>query len=133
MSETKRTDIPWRVGHDGPSRPIITTANQKMLSLSGFENGRWISYDGEDDDAEFIVSAVNAHAANIARIAELEKALDAAKSILWMAEKYAEGGGSHSGEMRDYLEATEKIDAADGDARRLLDKGDDNLEAQPSA
>ena len=35
--------------------------------------------------------------------------LEAAKSILWMAEKYAEGGGSRGPEMRDYQAAIDII------------------------
>ena len=41
--------------------------------------------------------------------AALRKALKAAERILWMAEKYAEDGGSGGPEMRDYTEAIEEI------------------------
>ena len=44
------------------------------------------------------------------RIRELSTALEAAESILWMAEKYAEGGGMHSIEMEDYQRVKEIID-----------------------
>jgi hypothetical protein len=43
---------------------------------------------------------------------ELAAALRAASSILWMAEKYAEAGGSRGPEMRDYTEAAETVEAA---------------------
>lgn len=39
--------------------------------------------------------------------AEMGEALSDADRIMWMAERYAEGGGSHGPEMRDY-EPTEK-------------------------
>lgn len=38
-------------------------------------------------------------------MAEIEELRSAARSILWMAALYAEGGGSNGPEMRDYLEA----------------------------
>lgn len=38
------------------------------------------------------------------RCATLEAALKAAKSIMWMAKNYAEAGGTHGPEMRDYNE-----------------------------
>lgn len=40
------------------------------------------------------------------RVRNLEEALNAADSVMWMAERYAEGGGANGPEMRDYLSAT---------------------------
>lgn len=40
---------------------------------------------------------------------QLERELNAAKSLLWMAEKYAEAGGSNGPEMREYRAAMEII------------------------
>lgn len=48
------------------------------------------------------------------RQAELEAQVEAAKSIMWMAEKYAEAGGSRGHEMRDYLEVMAAIGCANG-------------------
>ena len=44
-------------------------------------------------------------------ITALEKKLQAAKSILWMAERYAEGGGSNGPEIREYEEAIKIIES----------------------
>lgn len=41
--------------------------------------------------------------------AEIEQLRSAAKSILWMAREYAEGGGSNGPEMQDYRAAAEII------------------------
>jgi hypothetical protein len=60
----KHSATPWQVGYDGPSRPIISTADHKLLSISQLTApGRHDSYDTEDADAELIVRAVNAHEA----------------------------------------------------------------------
>lgn len=59
MSET--TPRPWRVGYDGPSRPIISTADRGvMLTIGKLEGGRGRGYAAEDADAALIVAAVNA-------------------------------------------------------------------------
>lgn len=42
----------------------------------------------------------------------LEGALRKAESVLWMAEQYAIGGGTHGPEMREYKVAAEAVDAA---------------------
>lgn len=44
-----------------------------------------------------------------ARVRELETHLEAAKSLMWMAKEWAEGGGSGGLEMRDYLEVCETM------------------------
>lgn len=49
----------FRIIHDGPSRPIIETPAGKWLSLSQFDNGRWVSYDREEADCQVIVEALN--------------------------------------------------------------------------
>lgn len=52
------TSGPWRVGHDGPSRPIILTADPKiMLSISAFVDGKWTTYDNEKEDAKLVAAA----------------------------------------------------------------------------
>lgn len=52
---------PWKVGHDGPSRPIIETADiGLMLSLEAFNNGKWGPFDDEEDITQLVVNAVNA-------------------------------------------------------------------------
>ena len=45
-------------------------------------------------------------------VAELAAALKAADSILWMAERYAEAGGTYSIEMEEYEVAEKAIHAA---------------------
>lgn len=40
---------------------------------------------------------------------EHKRVVDAARSILWMARAYAEGGGSNGPEMQDYEAAVEII------------------------
>lgn len=48
----------WEVAHDGPSRPIIFTPDKRMLSLSQWENGRWVSYEQEESDCAHIVESM---------------------------------------------------------------------------
>lgn len=59
-------------------------------------------------------------------LAAADALADAFKSIQWMAERYAEGGGSYSQEMEDYEQAVQALAAfrgargaakGDGDAR----------------
>lgn len=57
MEGFKGTPGPWEMGYDGPSRPIITTADHSMLSISRYDNGRWQSYEREDYDARLIAAA----------------------------------------------------------------------------
>ena len=52
MTHTKG---PWKVEHDGPSRPIIITG-ESMLSISRYEDGKWVSY-GEQEEADAIMMA----------------------------------------------------------------------------
>lgn len=47
------------VVHDGPSRPMILTPQGRLLSISEFHNGRWVSYDREESDCWTIVNALN--------------------------------------------------------------------------
>lgn len=47
-----------------------------------------------------------------AEVKGLREALEAANGVMWMAEAYAEGGGSRGPEMRDYREAEELVSAA---------------------
>lgn len=42
---------------------------------------------------------------------QLREALDAAASVMWMAEKYAEGGGSDGPEMQDFTWANCKVES----------------------
>lgn len=70
-----------------------------------------------DEDLDGIVLARNHLRALveevIGRTAEataLRGALETAERILWMAERYAEDGGTHGPEARDYREAVEDID-----------------------
>lgn len=49
----------FQVLYDGASRPIIQTPTGRWLSLSQFENGRWISYEREDADCKVIVETLN--------------------------------------------------------------------------
>jgi hypothetical protein len=44
-----------------------------------------------------------------ARLEAAEDAINVLRSILWMAERYAEGGGSHGIEMEDYRAAVDKL------------------------
>jgi hypothetical protein len=53
----------------------------------------------------------------IAAAPDLLAACEAADRILWMAEAYAEAGGTHGPEMRDYNEAAPLIKAAIAKAR----------------
>lgn len=56
----KETEIAcFKVVYDGPSRPMIETPTGRLLSLSEFSNGRWISYDNENRDCRTIVDALN--------------------------------------------------------------------------
>jgi hypothetical protein len=53
-----------------------------------------------------------------ARLDAAENAIEALRSILWMAERYAEGGGSHGIEMEDYRTAADKLAEYDEARRR---------------
>lgn len=51
------------------------------------------------------------------RAERYKRAYEAAKTLLWMAEKYAEGGGTHGPEMRDFEEAQRLIaEALEGES-----------------
>jgi hypothetical protein len=49
------------LGYDGPSRPILISDDQppRMFSISEFIDGRWQSFEGEDDLCELIMEALN--------------------------------------------------------------------------
>lgn len=49
---------------------------------------------------------------DVERVERYKRAYEAAISLLWMAEKYAEGGGTHGPEMRDFEEAQRLISEA---------------------
>lgn len=49
----------FKVVYDGPSRPMIETPTGRLLSISEFSNGRWVSYEREDRDCRTIVDALN--------------------------------------------------------------------------
>ena len=61
-------------------------------------------YDG-GEKRDYVLRAINSHE-------RLVEAVKLADSILWMAEKYAEGGGSNGPEMQDYRPAEQAIRAA---------------------
>jgi hypothetical protein len=65
----------FKVLYDGASRPVIQTPTGRWLSLSQFENGRWQSYEREDDDCRVIVESLNwllIHTPKIVREWEVE-------------------------------------------------------------
>jgi len=53
-------------------------------------------------------------------VSVLTQGIVAARSIMWMAKEYAEAGGSHGPEMRDYTDAEEKLASAE---RILKERG----------
>jgi hypothetical protein len=67
----------WRVVYDGPSRPMIETPDGRLLSLSQFERGRWISYEQEDVDITQIVAEHNAVGLLVAALEAARKYIDA--------------------------------------------------------
>lgn len=55
-----------------------------------------------------------------AEIGRLRGALEAVANVMWMAERHADGGGSHSIEMSDYCEAQKALNAAlSSDAKEM--------------
>ena len=69
--EKGATEGPWRVGHDGPSRPILLTKNS-LLSLSKLEMTRHSSYEEEDADHRLVAFLRN----TAAEVAAKDKAAD---------------------------------------------------------
>lgn len=58
VGAVEHTPGPWHVGYDGPSRPIIITAEHgTMLAIGRLENGRAHTYPKEDADARLIAAA----------------------------------------------------------------------------
>lgn len=49
----------FKVVYEGPGRPMIETPRGRLLSISEFSNGRWISGENEVKDCETIVMALN--------------------------------------------------------------------------
>lgn len=49
----------FEVVYDGPSRPMIQTPTGRLLSISEFQDGRWVSGEREVGDCETIVSSLN--------------------------------------------------------------------------
>ena len=49
------------VVHDGPSRPILMTDDKppRMFSISEFQDGRWQSFDDEEELCEIVAAAVS--------------------------------------------------------------------------
>lgn len=52
-------NVKFKVVYDGPSRPMIETPRARLLSISEFRNGRWVSGESEVKDCETIVTALN--------------------------------------------------------------------------
>lgn len=65
--ESERPVLPvppeWKVGHDGPSRPIIEHG-MRMFSINEFISGKWESFDDEEEISQAIVDALNARASS---------------------------------------------------------------------
>jgi hypothetical protein len=111
----KATPRPWVTGPDldncGGGRNILADTESENSVRIAHTNR--VVYGGEElvseaearANAELIVRAVNAHD-------DLVAALKGAESILWMAESYAEAGGSGGPEMREYAPVAEMIRAA---------------------
>ena len=53
----KATPGPWEVGHDGPSRPIISTGNRDLLiGIGEIRNGGNHYYENEEVDSVHIAN-----------------------------------------------------------------------------
>lgn len=57
--QLKQRRQPWSVGHDGPSRPIITGPRMVMYSISQFIDGHWQSFAEEEEICKILVRALN--------------------------------------------------------------------------
>lgn len=66
--------------------------------------------DAAEWEALYTAALVDLHRAR-ADGAKLREALEAADGVMWMAERYADGGGSHSVEVADYHTAQTAINA----------------------
>lgn len=76
------TEGPWQVGYDGPSRPMLLTADttqgQRMLSISGYgayRSSGWGSYENEEADHAFAAMARSEMVRLIAEVRRLREAL----------------------------------------------------------
>lgn len=77
---SKHTPGPMHVGYDGPSRPIIHTGNHGMLSVSKFQDGRWVSYEEEDADCVLFAAAPELLEALVAATNDVALAMEIAKA-----------------------------------------------------
>ncbi len=102
MSETKWTPGPWFRGGkpSGYNWGEIRAPRAEGATITVATINHW-NPEVNDHNADLIAAAP-----------ELYDALEAAKLILWMAEKYAESGGSHGVEMSEFQPVKEKVDAA---------------------
>jgi hypothetical protein len=77
----RRTQGDWKVGHDGPSRPIIEHG-MRMFSVNEFKNGKWGSFEDEERLSQTIVDALNLAALReSAREATSDDLIEALKTI----------------------------------------------------
>lgn len=104
MKNSKHSPIPW------------TLSNGRRYVHSGDTEVAAVCAIFKDDSNHFDDEKMDANAALIIRASNnfyaLLRALKAADSILWMAEKYAEAGGSGGQEMQDFNKANEIIQKA---------------------
>jgi len=89
--EGKHTPTPWKRGE--ASNNIIIKDSYE-IQIHGGEGDEPV-----DEDMAFIVKACNAYDSNQATIRELVEALEEAQCVLWMAEKWAEGGSHEERQM----------------------------------
>lgn len=106
MSEQKLSERPWSVEHDGPSRPIIFTPDRRMLSVSEFSNGRWVSGENEEKDCDKIVAALNRVEALETQLAEARAEADQA---LRSANMYSEAMHAAIRERDEALKAAKGV------------------------
>jgi heptaprenylglyceryl phosphate synthase len=119
MSESKHTTEPvdhpfgvWFVDYDSAGACFRVA---KITDEDGYTSYLYV-FD-HDDDARQLAQAFNDNDRIEAINDDLLAACEAADRILWMAEAYAEAGGTHGPEMRDYNEAAPLIKAAIAKAR----------------
>jgi len=93
------SSLPWDIGDSGT-----------IYDANAYEVGYAYDFSYANVNGPFIVTACNSHAANLARIAELEKALEGAQKALRKALPYmADSDDSHYvGEWLDEVNAALK-------------------------